>query len=258
MNTIHRITAAAAMTALLAGGVALATTTTTKKTTTTKSTKKTTTKSTAKSAAKSASTTKQPDRTKLLTPSMLTAKAPEVFSARFDTSKGAFTIEVHRAWAPNGADRFYNLVAHGYYDDTRFFRVLSGFMAQFGINGDPKLNTIWREARIEDDPVKQSNTRGMVSFAMAGPNTRTTQLFINYVDRNAQLNGMGFAPFGKVTEGMEVVDALYSGYGEGAPSGLGPAQDRAQGEGNSYLTKDFPKLDFIKTARILPTPAAAH
>jgi peptidyl-prolyl cis-trans isomerase A (cyclophilin A) len=198
----------------------------------------------------------EPDRARLLDPSKLTEKAPDLFTVLVESSKGPFVIEVHRDWAPNGADRFYNLVKNGYYDDVRFFRVLANFMAQFGINGDPKLNTIWHEAHIADDPVKQSNTRGMVSYAMAGPGTRTTQLFINYVDRNAQLDGMGFAPFAKVVEGMPVVDALFSGYGEGAPSGLGPDQGRAQMEGNSYLAKQFPKLDFIKRARILPAQAA--
>ena len=186
----------------------------------------------------------------LLDPSKLTAKAPDVFKARFDTTKGPFVIEVHRAWAPHGADRFYNLVANGYYDNVRFFRVLTGFMAQFGINGDPALNNIWREADIPDDPVTQSNTRGTVSFATRGPNTRTTQLFINF-GNNGGLDGQGFAPFGKVVEGMEVVDALYSGYGEGAPSGAGPDQGRAQTEGNKYLSSEFPKLDYIKTARIV-------
>lgn len=200
--------------------------------------------------AKSAAAAK-PDTKKLMDPSKLTAKAPDVFQARFETTKGPFVIEVHRDWAPLGADRFYNLVQNGYFDDVRFFRVISGFMAQFGINGNPALNSIWRNAEIPDDPVKQSNKRGTVSFATRGPNSRTTQLFINYSDGNAQLDRMGFAPFGKVTEGMEVVDALYAGYGEGAPGGLGPAQDRAQSEGNRYLSAEFPKLDYIKTARIV-------
>ena len=249
MKLTMRLSAVAAMTALLAGGVSLAATT---KTTTTK---KTTTKKTTTATKKSAPADKGPDRSKLLTPAKLNAKAPDLFRARFDTSKGAFVIEVHRDWAPKGADRFYNLVKNGYYDDVRFFRVLSGFMAQFGINGDPKVNAAWEEANIQDDPVRQSNTRGMVSFAMRGPDTRTTQLFINYVDRNAQLDRMGFSPFGKVVEGMEVVDKLYSGYGEGAPQGAGPAQDRAQGEGNTYLKASFPELDYVKTARIVADTA---
>ncbi len=207
------------------------------------------TKSKGGAPVKSAAT--KVDPAKLLDPSKLTTKAPEVFSARFETSKGPFIIEVHRAWSPHGADRFYNLVSSGYYDDVRFFRVVSGFMAQFGIHGNPAVNKAWQPSTIEDDPVVESNKRGMVSFAMRGPGTRTTQLFINYVDTNARLDSMGFSPFGKVTEGMEVIDALYSGYGEGAPSGAGPAQDRLQAEGNAYLKAGFPQLDFIKTARIV-------
>ena len=188
---------------------------------------------------------------KLSTPSALKEKAPETFQARFDTSKGVFVIEVTRAWAPNGADRFYNLVKNGYYDDVRFFRVLSGFMAQFGINGDPALNNVWSVARIPDDPVQESNKRGFVTFAMGGPNTRTTQIFINYADRNMGLDEQGFSPFGKVIEGMEVVDKLNGEYGEGAPQGKGPNQGRIQAEGNAYLAKSFPNLDYIKTATIL-------
>jgi len=248
MKPAMRFAAVAAITAMLAGGVSLAATAATP------TGKSTTGKTTAKKTAATKQT--EPGRKKLLDPSKLTEKAPALFSVLVTSSKGPFVIEVHRDWAPNGADRFYNLVKNGYYDDVRFFRVLNGFMAQFGINGDPKLNTIWHEAHIADDPVKQSNTRGMVSYAMAGPGTRTTQLFISYTDRNAQLDGMGFAPFGKVVEGMPVVDALFSEYGEGAPSGRGPAQDRAQMEGNKYLNAEFPRLDFIKSVRILPAQAA--
>ena len=173
-----------------------------------------------------------------------------MYQAKFDTSKGAFVIEVHRDWAPNGADRFYNLVKNGFYNDVRFFRVLEGFMAQFGINGDPSLSAVWRNANIKDDPVKQSNTRGTVTFATAGPNTRTTQVFINFGD-NAGLDGQGFSPFGKVVSGMDVVDSLYGGYGEGAPNGAGPDQGRVQSQGNAYLEKAFPKLDYVKTATIV-------
>jgi peptidyl-prolyl cis-trans isomerase A (cyclophilin A) len=187
----------------------------------------------------------------LSNPAALTEQAPPVYKAKFDTSKGPFVIEVHRDWAPIGADRFYNLVKNGFFDNVRFFRVVSGFMVQFGINGDPNISTKWREARIRDDAVKQSNTRGMVSFATAGPNTRTTQVFINFAD-NSQLNGMGFAPFGQVTSGMNVVDALYNGYGEGAPRGSGPDQGRLQQEGNAYLMKEFGKMDFVKKATIEP------
>jgi peptidyl-prolyl cis-trans isomerase A (cyclophilin A) len=185
----------------------------------------------------------------LTDPAALNAKAPAVYQAKFDTSKGPFVIEVHRDWAPQGADRFYNLVKNGFFDNARFFRVIEGFMVQFGINGDPKIATVWRDADIKDDPVKQSNGRGTITFATAGPNTRTTQVFINFAD-NAPLDGQGFSPFGKVVSGMEVVDSLYSGYGEGAPNGNGPDQGRIQSQGNAYLEQDFPKLDFIKTATI--------
>jgi peptidyl-prolyl cis-trans isomerase A (cyclophilin A) len=182
-------------------------------------------------------------------PAALNAKAPAVYQAKFDTSKGPFVIEVHRDWAPRGADRFYNLVKNGFFDNARFFRVIEGFMVQFGINGDPKIAGVWRDADIKDDPVQQSNERGTITFATAGPNTRTTQVFINFAD-NAPLDGQGFSPFGKVVSGMEVVDSLYGGYGEGAPNGNGPDQGRIQSQGNAYLEQDFPKLDFIKTATI--------
>jgi peptidyl-prolyl cis-trans isomerase A (cyclophilin A) len=186
---------------------------------------------------------------RLRNPSALNEKAPDTFKANFDTSKGTFTITVNRGWAPNGADRFYNLVKNGFYDDVKFFRVLDGFMAQVGIHGNPTIAKAWVGARIQDDPVKQSNKRGFVTFATGGPNTRTTQIFINFRD-NVGLDKQGFAPFGEVTSGMNVVDRLYSGYGEGAPSGKGPDQQRVQGEGNTYLSKDFPRLDFIKVATI--------
>jgi peptidyl-prolyl cis-trans isomerase A (cyclophilin A) len=182
-------------------------------------------------------------------PAALNEKAPAVYKAKFETSKGPFVIEVNRDWAPNGADRFYNLVKNGFYDNARFFRVVEGFMVQFGINGDPNIAGVWRQADIKDDPVKQTNRRGTITFATAGPNTRTTQVFINFAD-NAPLDGQGFSPFGKVVSGMDVVDALYAGYGEGAPNGAGPDQGRIQQEGNAYLESEFPKLDFIKTATI--------
>lgn len=185
-------------------------------------------------------------------PESMTEKAPDLYRARFATSKGDFVIEVHRDWAPTGADRFFNLVKTGYYNETRFFRVVRGFMAQIGIHGKPEMNSIWRDQRIADDPVRQSNARGFVSFATAGPNTRTTQFFINFTDANRRLDTMGFAPFGQVTSGMEVVDALYAEYGEGAPQGRGPDQGRIQGEGNAYLLRDFPQLDYVKEATILP------
>ena len=189
-------------------------------------------------------------KAKLRTPAELKEQAPATFKARFDTSKGPVVITVHRDWAPVGADRFYNLVKNGFYDDARFFRVLDDFMAQVGINGNPAIQTNWKTATIQDDPVKQSNKRGFVTFAKSGaPNSRSTQIFINFKD-NSSLDKSGFAPFGEVTTGMDVVDKLYSGYGEGAPSGRGPEQGKIQAEGNAYLNKDFPKLDFIKKATI--------
>ena len=187
----------------------------------------------------------------LADPAALSEKAPATYKARFDTSKGVFVVQVTRASAPNGADRFYNLVKNGFYDNVRFFRVISGFMVQFGISGDPALSAKWREANIKDDPVRQSNKRGMITFATAGPNTRTSQVFINFGD-NTQLDGMGFAPFGQVISGMNVVDALYAEYGEGAPRGRGPDQGRLQAEGNAYLAKSFPKMDYVKKATIEP------
>jgi peptidyl-prolyl cis-trans isomerase A (cyclophilin A) len=186
---------------------------------------------------------------KLANPAALNEKAPANYKVRFDTSKGVFVVEVRRDVAPNGADRFYNLVKNGYYDNVRFFRVVSGFMVQFGINGDPAINTKWREARIKDDPVKTSNLRGFVTFATSGQDSRTTQVFINFAD-NSTLDRQGFSPFGKVISGMNVVDALNAEYGEGSPRGNGPDQMRVQAEGNTYLNKSFPKLDYIKKATI--------
>jgi peptidyl-prolyl cis-trans isomerase A (cyclophilin A) len=188
-------------------------------------------------------------------PAKLTEKAPESFKALFDTTKGKFTIEVTRSLSPNGADRFYNLVRSGYFKDIAFFRVISGFMCQFGIHGDPAVAAKWREATIKDDAVKGSNTRGTISFATAGPNTRTTQLFINF-GNNQNLDGMGFSPFGKVIEGMDVVDKINPEYGEGAPNGRGPHQGRVQGEGNAYLKKSFPNLDYIKSVTIVPAASS--
>ena len=176
--------------------------------------------------------------------------APETFKAQFETSKGNFTVEVTRDWAPLGADRFHHLVKSGFFDGARFFRVLPGFVVQFGIPADPGVARTWRAARIADDPVTGSNTPGSVTFATAGANTRTTQVFIN-LGNNKNLDGMGFAPFGRVVEGMDIVGQLYSGYGEGAPHGHGPDQGRVQSEGNAYLERDFPKLDYIKKAAVL-------
>jgi peptidyl-prolyl cis-trans isomerase A (cyclophilin A) len=188
---------------------------------------------------------------KLARPAMMNQMAPETYRAKFETTKGEFVIEVTRAWAPNGADRFYNLVRNGFYDECRFFRVVYGFMAQWGIHGDPAVAAVWRDAAIPDDPVKESNKRGYVTFATAGPNSRTTQVFINYADKNFILDSQGFAPFGKVVEGMEVVNKLFSGYGEAAPKGHGPEQERVQKGGNAYLTKSFPKLDSVVKATIV-------
>ena len=173
------------------------------------------------------------------------SKAPDTFNAHFETSAGAFTVQVTRAWAPVGADRFYNLVKGGFFDGTRFFRVLPGFVVQFGLSGDPAVSARWHVASIPDDPVEQHNTRGTITFATAGPNTRTTQLFINFAD-NLNLDGQGFAPFGKVVDGMGVVDRIYSGYGERPDQGL------IESQGDRYLASQFPKLDSIAKATIVP------
>jgi len=187
-----------------------------------------------------------------LDPSRAKDRAPDVFRARFATTQGEFVIEVHRTWAPNGADRFYNLVKLGVYDDTRFFRAIDGFMVQFGIPGDPQVAASWRVANFADDAVTQSNQRAFVTFAQTGaPNSRSSQVFINYRD-NFGLDRSGFAPFGRVVSGMNVVDSLYRGYGEGAPTGNGPDQSRIQREGNAYLDKEFPKLDRILRTEVTP------
>ena len=173
--------------------------------------------------------------------------APAQFKVRFETSKGPFVVELHRDWAPNGVDRFHQLVQQGYYDDVRFFRVVPPFVVQFGMHGDPATNAKWVAQPLQDDPVKQTNRRGTVTFAQTGmPNSRTTQLFINLQD-NAMLDPQGFAPIGEVVEGMSVVDRLYSGYG-GAPS---DQQPRIAAEGNAFLNQAYPKLDFVRTAKVL-------
>jgi peptidyl-prolyl cis-trans isomerase A (cyclophilin A) len=221
-----------------------------------------------KSAADSASTTPAPvaapapaappaaspapAAASLLSPQTATEKAPDTYKVKLATTKGDIVIEVHRAWAPNGADRFYNLVKIGFFDGVEFFRVIDGFMAQVGIHGDPAVAAKWHDANIPDDPsVGQSNQRGVVTFATAGPNTRTTQFFINFKD-NSFLDSQGFPPIGKIVEGDAVLDQLYRGYGEGAPGGNGPDQGRIQAEGNVYLKAQFPNLDSIQTARIVP------
>ena len=183
---------------------------------------------------------------KLATPAKLTAQAPERFRARFDTTKGTIVIEVRREWSPHGADRFYNLVKNGYFDGVKFFRVVPGFVVQWGIHGDPSIATKWLKATIPDDPVKQSNKRGFVTYAKSGaPDSRSVQMFINLVD-NGRLDGMGFAPFGDVTEGMDVVDKLHGGYAEG----LTKLQGRIAQDGNDFLEKNYPELDGIKKASI--------
>lgn len=179
----------------------------------------------------------------LANPASLREQAPASYKAKFDTSKGAFVVEVNRSWAPNGADRFYNLVKNGFYDNVRFFRLVSGFVVQFGINGDPRIQANWREAKINDDPVRQKNAPGTMTFATAGPNSRTTQIFINLGD-NSSLDSRGFAPFGRIVSGMNIVTALNGEYDER------PQQGRIQMEGNAYLTKEFPRMDFVKKATI--------
>jgi peptidyl-prolyl cis-trans isomerase A (cyclophilin A) len=190
----------------------------------------------------------------LLNPASLKLQAPAIFNVKFVTTKGDFIVEVTRAWSPRGADRFYNLVKYHFFDDAAFFRVIEGFVAQFGISARPDVSRVWENAKIADDPVTQSNTRGMLTFATAGPNTRTTQVFIS-LGENSNLDGMGFSPFGKVTSGMEVVDKLYSEYGDAPPDGHGPDQNRIQREGKAYIQKAYPLLDTIKTTEIVP-PAA--
>jgi peptidyl-prolyl cis-trans isomerase A (cyclophilin A) len=175
-------------------------------------------------------------------------KTPDVFPVTFDTSKGAVTVEIHRDWAPAGADHFYMLVKTGYYDGNRFFRVTHSFV-QFGISGDPKTNGLWSTGNLPDDPVKQSNVKGTLTYAHLGKDNRTTQLFFNLKD-NKYLDKQGFAPIGKVTEGMEVVDRLYSGYGDMPPRGQGPDPSKIEVQGNSYLENRFPRLDYIKKATI--------
>ena len=179
-------------------------------------------------------------------------QVPDVYKVNFDTSKGTFVVEVHRDWAPIGADHFYELVNAKYFDGNRFFRVLKGFVVQFGLNGDPAVTGHWDNMSLPDDPVKHHNVRGTLVYATAGPATRTTQLFVNLANNSASLDGQGFAPFGEVTSGMDVVDSLYGGYGEGAPQGGGPDQTLVKSRGNEYLTQHFPKLDYVKTATIVP------
>lgn len=195
----------------------------------------------------------------LQSPDTLTETAPDKFSVKVDTTAGEFTIDLTRAWAPNGVDRFYNLVSAGYYTDIAAFRVIDGFMAQFGIHGNPEINKIWQNTDIPDDPAVTgiSNTEGYLTFATRGPNTRTVQLFINF-GNNAMLDSQGFRPIGKVAgDGMKVVNSWYKGYGEGAPRGRGPDQGRMQAEGNSYLRQSFPELTYIKSITLVEGGAQA-
>jgi peptidyl-prolyl cis-trans isomerase A (cyclophilin A) len=212
----------------------------------------------AKAGAAKAKKAAAPSR--LLSPAALKARAPESYQVTFETTKGPFVLEVHRGWAPLGADRFYNLVKNGFFTNVSFYRVLKGSLVQFGAPPDPRVAAVWSRAPISDDPVKQSNTRGRISFAMGGPNTRTTQVFINMRD-NSGYDGMGFAPFGEVIQGMEVIDSLYSGYGDMAEQGgQGPSQQRVGVEGKPYLDKSFPNLDSIVSATVTsepPPPAPA-
>ncbi|MFA5624539.1 MAG: peptidylprolyl isomerase [Bradymonadales bacterium] len=193
---------------------------------------------------KDADVEKQDDVSALLEPAKLNEQAPDSYRVKFSTSKGDIVLELTRDWAPLGVDRFYNLVKNGFFSDIAIFRVVPGFVAQFGIHGKPLVSQLWRDSRFNDDPVKESNKRGTIVFATAGPNTRTTQLFINFVD-NARLDQMGFAPIGKVVEGMDIVDAINAEYGES------PDQGALQREGNSYLKKHYPNLDYILRAEIL-------
>jgi peptidyl-prolyl cis-trans isomerase A (cyclophilin A) len=177
---------------------------------------------------------------------------PDVYRVKFETGKGDFTLEVTKAWAPEGAERFYRLIEQRFYDQARFFRVVRDFVVQFGISGDPAVEARWHSMNIADDPVTQSNVRGTITFATSGPNTRTTQVFLNLAD-NARLDKSGFAPFGKVVDnGMDVVDHFFNAYGDGPPRGIGPEQDLIESQGNTYLESKFPRLDYVKTARIVP------
>lgn len=215
----------------------------------------------AATAAKPAAAAKAPapaaTNPKLLNPSLWTKQAPPSFKAKFTTTKGDIVIEAHRDWSPRGVDRFYNLVRSGFFTNVSFYRVVPNFVVQFGASPDPKVEAAWNNARIKDDPVKQSNKKYSLTFAMGGPNTRTTEFFINLRD-NGMLDGMGFSPIGEVIEGKEAVDQIYSGYGDMAEQGgRGPSQARVQAEGKAYLDKNFPNLDSIKVAAITFEEAAA-
>lgn len=186
----------------------------------------------------------------LLDPYAHEEQAPDLYRVKLDTTKGDIVLEIHRDWAPRGADRFYNLVKIGFFDDVAFFRAIAGFMVQFGLHGHPDVAKAWKNAQIKDDPRKRPNKKGTISFANSGPNTRSTQVFINYND-NTPLDSMDFAPFGEIVEGLDVLGQLETSYGEGEPKGKGPDQRKLEREGNEWLRKNFPKLDFIEHATIV-------
>jgi peptidyl-prolyl cis-trans isomerase A (cyclophilin A) len=198
------------------------------------------------------STSGEPEIPPLLNPAspQMTRTAPDTFKVLFETTEGDFVVEVVREWAPLGADRFYNLVQNHYFNTVSFFRVVPGFVAQFGLHGIPPVAAAWRSATIPDDSVRMTNRRGFLTFATNGPNTRTTQLFINLAD-NRRLDAQGFAPIGRVTGGMDVVDRFYAAYGEGPPHGRGPEQERIRTDGAPYLQRAFPQLDHVVRARIV-------
>jgi peptidyl-prolyl cis-trans isomerase A (cyclophilin A) len=185
----------------------------------------------------------------LYAPALAREEAPEMFLARFETTNGDFVVSVTRAWAPRGADRFYNLIRVGYFSEVSFYRVLEGYIAQFGTHGNPEVNRLWADSRIGDDPVEESNLRGMITFAQEALDSRTTQMYINLKD-NADLDKSGLAPFGQVVEGMPIVDSLFSGYGELHPKGDGPRPNLLQNLGNKYLKRQFPDLDYVLRATI--------
>jgi peptidyl-prolyl cis-trans isomerase A (cyclophilin A) len=192
-----------------------------------------------------------PKKNPLLIPTTKYEKAPDEFKIALETTKGNITIKLVRAWSPKGVDHLHHLVKIGYYDNVAFFRAIEGFMVQFGIHGDPKINGLWSETNLQDEPVKVSNKKGYLTYAKSNaPNSRSTQLYINLVD-NPNLDNYGFAPIGEVVEGMSIVESLYMGYGEGAPRGMGPSQMTFAQQGNAYLKAQFPKLDYIKKSTLV-------
>lgn len=186
----------------------------------------------------------------LATPARHDATAPDTFRARFQTTAGDFVVEVRRGWAPRGADRFYNLVRGGYYDSVYVHRVVPDQVAQFGIHRDPRITYVWSQEPLQDDSRRRANTRGRMSFAKSGPHSRTTQVFVNLTD-NPGLDDQDFAPFGEVVDGMDAIDELHDGYGDGPPRGEGPYPARARAEGNAYFEENFPELDLIVEARVV-------